>query len=79
LNLETELRTDKGGEYIDDGFMKFHKQQGILRQFIVVNTAQYNSVAERMNQTLLERTRVMLRTTRLLSISGQKQSKLPAT
>ncbi|KAE8733040.1 Detected protein of unknown function [Hibiscus syriacus] len=36
-------------------------KEGIKRQFTVANTPQQNRVAERMNRTLLERTRAMLR------------------
>ncbi|KAE8671438.1 Casein kinase I isoform delta-like [Hibiscus syriacus] len=39
--------------------------KGIKRQFTVGNTPQQNGVAERMNRTLLERTRAMLRDARL--------------
>nr|KYP42748.1 Retrovirus-related Pol polyprotein from transposon TNT 1-94 [Cajanus cajan] len=56
------LRTDNGGEYIDGDFLAFCKQEGIKRQFTVAHTPQQNGVAERMNRTLLERTRAMLRT-----------------
>ena len=59
------LRTDNGGEYIDGDFLAFCKHEGIQRQFTVVDTPQQNGVAERMNRTLLERTRAMLRTARL--------------
>jgi len=56
------LRTDNGEEYIDGDFLTFCKQAGIQRHFTVAHTPQQNGVAERMNRTLLERTRAMLRT-----------------
>ncbi|KAG2399616.1 Retrovirus-related Pol polyprotein from transposon TNT 1-94 Protease [Vigna angularis] len=56
------LRTDNGGEYTDGDFLAFCKQEGIKRQFTVAHTPQQNGVAERMNRTLLERTRAMLKT-----------------
>ncbi|KOM25686.1 hypothetical protein LR48_Vigan153s000800 [Vigna angularis] len=59
------LRTDNGGEYTDGDFLAFCKQEGIKRQFTVAHTPQQNGVAERMNRTLLERTRAMLKTTGL--------------
>ena len=59
------LRTDNGGEYTDGEFLAFCKQEGIKRQFTVSHTPQQNGVAERMNRTLLERTRAMLQTARL--------------
>ncbi|KAH9714593.1 hypothetical protein KPL71_020713 [Citrus sinensis] len=56
------LRTDNGGEYTDGEFLAFCKQKGIQRQFTVAYTPQQNGVAERMNRTLTERIRAMLRT-----------------
>ncbi|KAH9698769.1 hypothetical protein KPL71_024127 [Citrus sinensis] len=55
-------RTDNGGEYTDGEFLAFCKQEGIQRQFTVAYTSQQNGVAERMNRTLTERIRAMLRT-----------------
>ena len=56
------LRIDNGGEYTEGEFLAFCKQENIQRQFTVVYTPQQNGVAERMNRTLTERIRVMLRT-----------------
>ncbi|KAH9762162.1 Integrase catalytic domain-containing protein [Citrus sinensis] len=56
------LRTDNSGEYTDGEFLAFCKQEGIQRQFTVAYTPQQNGVAERMNRTLTERIRAMLRT-----------------
>ncbi|KAK0592765.1 hypothetical protein LWI29_024958 [Acer saccharum] len=56
------LRTDNGREYTDGEFLAFCKQDGIERQFTVTYTPQQNGVAERMNRTLAERIRAMLRT-----------------
>jgi len=44
------LRTNNGGEYVDGDFLAFCKQKGIFGQ---------NGVSERMNRTLLEKTRAM--------------------
>ncbi|KAE8689292.1 putative Retrotransposon protein, Ty3-gypsy subclass [Hibiscus syriacus] len=55
------FRTDNGGEYTSEEFDDFCRKEDIKRQFTVVNTPQQNGVAERMNRTLLERTREMLR------------------
>lgn len=65
VELESEkkikcLRTDNGGEYTGDVFSQFCKVEGIKRQFTTSYTPQQNGVAERMNRTLLERTRAML-------------------
>ncbi|TYK16527.1 hypothetical protein E5676_scaffold21G003420 [Cucumis melo var. makuwa] len=54
------LRTDNGGEYIRNEFVEFCNQEGIKRQFTAAYTPQQNGVAQRMNRTLLERTRAML-------------------
>ncbi|KAE8710792.1 hypothetical protein F3Y22_tig00110319pilonHSYRG00355 [Hibiscus syriacus] len=55
------FRTDNGEEYTSKEFNDFCRKKGIKRQFTVANTPQQNGVAERMNKTLLERTRSMLR------------------
>ncbi|KAL3834104.1 hypothetical protein ACJIZ3_008840 [Penstemon smallii] len=67
VKLESEkkikcMRTDNGGEYTSNEFDNFCQQEGIKRQFTVAYTPQQNGVAERMDRTLLERTRAMLRT-----------------
>ena len=67
MELESEkkikcLRTDNGGEYTSDEFDNFFQQEGIKRQLTVAYTPQQHGVVERMNRTLLERTRAMLRT-----------------
>ncbi|KAE8735981.1 hypothetical protein F3Y22_tig00000218pilonHSYRG00100 [Hibiscus syriacus] len=55
------FRTDNEGEYTSEEFDDFYRKEGIKRQFTVANTPQQNGVEERMNKTLLERTRAMLR------------------
>ena len=59
------LKIDNGGEYTSDEFDNFCDQEGIKRQLTTAYTPQQNGVAERMNRTLLERTRAMLRTASL--------------
>lgn len=54
------LRTDNGLEFCLSDFDEFCKNEGIARHHTVRNTPQQNGVAERMNQTLLERARCML-------------------
>ena len=54
------LRTDNGLEFCSKEFNEFCKDNGIARHHTVRNTPQQNGVAERMNQTLLERARCML-------------------
>ncbi|KAH9671138.1 hypothetical protein KPL70_017236 [Citrus sinensis] len=69
------LRTDNGGEYTDGEFFTFCKQKGIQRQFTVAYTPQQNEVAERMNRTLTERIRAMLRTAGLPNSFWAKAAK----
>jgi hypothetical protein len=51
------LRTDGGGEYVNDQFSTFLRTMGIERQVTVARTPQQNGVAERMNRTILEAAR----------------------
>lgn len=44
------LRTNNGGEYIDGDFLAFCKQEGIQRQFTIVDTPQQNGIALQMNR-----------------------------
>ena len=54
------LRTDNGLEFCSAEFDELCKTEGIARHHTVRYTPQQNGVAERMNQTLLERARCML-------------------
>ncbi|KAJ4718466.1 Retrovirus-related Pol polyprotein from transposon TNT 1-94 [Melia azedarach] len=54
------LRTNNGLEFCWSEFDEFCKNEGIARHHTVRDTPQQNGVAERMNQTLLERARCML-------------------
>ena len=54
------LRTDNGLEFCSTEFNKFCRDEGIARQLTVRNTPKQNGVVERMNRTLLERTRCLL-------------------
>ncbi|RVX00963.1 Retrovirus-related Pol polyprotein from transposon TNT 1-94 [Vitis vinifera] len=53
------LRSDNGGEYIDEGFSEYCVAQGIRMEKTIPRTPQQNGVAERMNKTLNERARSM--------------------
>ena len=53
------LRSDNGGEYIDEGFSEYCATQEIRMEKTISRTAQQNGVAERMNRTLNERARSM--------------------
>ncbi|GKB17056.1 transposable element [Tanacetum coccineum] len=54
------LRTDNGLEFCSREFEAFCRDEGIVRHYTVRYTPQQNGVAERMNRTLLERTRCLL-------------------
>ena len=58
------LRTDNGWKFCSEEFNEFYKEEGIAIQHIVWHTPQQNGVAERMNKTLLGRTRCMLSNSR---------------
>jgi hypothetical protein len=55
-----KLRTDNGVEFCSHEFDLFWRQEGIARHHTVRHTPQQNGVVERMNRTLLERTRCLL-------------------
>ena len=59
------LRSDNGGEYKSDPFLKLCRGEGIVGHFTVRKTPQQNGVAERMNKTLLEKILCMLSNTGL--------------
>ena len=54
------LRTDNGGEYTSSEFKEYCEKEGITRHLTTVYTPEHNGVAERLNRTLLERSRSML-------------------
>ena len=55
-----KLRSDNSGEYTYDPFLKVCRDEGIVRYFTVLGKPQQNGVAERMNQTLIEKVRCIL-------------------
>ena len=69
------LRTNNSGEYTKGEFLAFCMQEVIQRQFTVTYTPQQNRVAERMNMTLIERIRAMLRTAGLPNSFWAKAAK----
>ena len=54
------IRSDRGGEYVNEALKKFFKSEGITPQYTVPYTPQQNGVAERKNRYLVEMTRSML-------------------
>jgi transposase InsO family protein len=56
----TTLRTDNGGEYMSAGLQEFMRMQGIRHELTVPYSPQQNGAAERMNDTILTRTRCIM-------------------
>ena len=54
------LRSDRGGEYLDQEFEDFMVEYGIVSQLTAPGTPQQNGVAERRNRTLMEMVRSMI-------------------
>ena len=54
------LRSDRGGEYLSAEFTKYLKSKGTERRVTMHDTPEHNGVAERLNQTLVERVRAMM-------------------
>jgi transposase InsO family protein len=54
------LRIDNGGEFCGNKFKELCKKSGIARSKTTPYRPQQNGVAERMNRTLMEKSRSML-------------------
>ena len=54
------LRSDRGGEYLNDEFLSHLDQCGIVSQLTPPRTPQHNGVSERRNRTLLDMVRSMM-------------------
>lgn len=59
------LRTDNGGEYTSNEFKAYCSRYGIRHERTEPSTPQHNGVAERMNRTIIEKVRCMLRMSNL--------------
>ncbi|CAI7895270.1 unnamed protein product [Closterium sp. NIES-54] len=59
------LRTNNGGEFINKDFNDYLKAKGIRWQRTIPHTPQHNSIAERVNRTLLNSVRSMLADSKL--------------
>lgn len=59
------LRSDNGGEYTSKEFKEYLAKHGIRHERTVPGTPQQNGVAERMNRTIAERVRCMLKMSKL--------------
>lgn len=54
------VRTDRGGEYVNDELRAYFASKGVVHQTTAPYTPQQNGKAERLNRTLVERVRCML-------------------
>lgn len=59
-NFPKIIRSDRGGEYMDDELQSFLETNGIIPQFTVARCPEQNGIAERKNRTLFEAVRTML-------------------
>lgn len=55
-----KIRTDNGGEYVNQAFLNVLRTAGIKHQTTIPYTPHQNGVAERANRTIVEKTRAML-------------------
>ena len=55
------LRSDNGGEYQNAGMNRFCKSNSIKQEYTVPYNPEQNGMAERMNRTLVEMTRCMIK------------------
>ncbi|CAJ2640870.1 unnamed protein product [Trifolium pratense] len=59
------IRSDRGGEFTSNEFLKYCEDNGIRRQLTVPRSPQQNGVVERKNRTILEMARSVLKSKRL--------------
>ena len=55
------LRCDGAGEYTSEEFKAYLKEKGTIQEVTPPYTAQWNGIAERLNRTLMNKTRCMLK------------------
>ncbi|WRX23198.1 Integrase [Theobroma cacao] len=55
-----QLRSDRGGEYLSNGFQQYLINNGIISNLSAPRTPQHNGVPKRRNKTLLEMVRSMM-------------------
>lgn len=59
------VRSDRGGEYMSKAMHHFFSERGMVHQLSAPGQPQQNGKAERLNRTLLERTRALLHDSQL--------------
>ena len=55
-----KLRCDNGGEYVSTEFKNWCAGKGVIMDFTIPHTPQLNGSAERLNRSLMEKTRALL-------------------
>ncbi len=55
------VRSDRGGEYLAEVMQDYFRTKGILHEKTAPETPQQNGVAERFNQTLMDKVRTMMK------------------
>ena len=65
------LRTDNGGEFKFEEFVKFCRERNIRREYMAPYSPEQNGIAEQMNQTIQERVVSTLQHSELSNGFGQ--------
>jgi len=60
------LHSDRGGEYTSEEFTRYLASKGTERKLTIHDTPEHNGVAERLNRTIVKRTRALLHASGLL-------------
>jgi len=60
------VRTDCGGEYLNNELKDFYAARGIMHETTAPYTPEQNGKAERLNRTLMDRVRAMLQGANLM-------------
>ena len=55
------LQTNNSGEYISSEFKEYFTKHGIRHEKTILGTPQHDGIVERMNQTIVEKVRFMLK------------------
>ncbi|UYV84088.1 hypothetical protein LAZ67_X001141 [Cordylochernes scorpioides] len=61
MNLKvSKIKCDNGGEYVNEDIKSWCKAKGIIMDLTIPHSPQLNGKAERLNRTLMEKTRALL-------------------
>ena len=66
LKKAIRIRSDHGREFENSLFVEFYNKHDIRHEFLAPKTPQQNEVVKRMNRTLQEMARVMLKAKNVL-------------